>query len=133
LQLVLITEAAYIWTMIFLKLSLGAFFYRIMVKKWQQISIHVILFLNTAVGIAYFFFAIFECGVPLRAELYWSRYFHGQCFGPAEIKGASYTHAVVAVVTDLSLLGLAIHLLVITQMKAVEKRIVIGIFAIAIA
>jgi hypothetical protein len=132
-QIVLIAESCYILAMATLKLSLGLFFLRIMVAKWQRISIYVILAISTLISIAYFLFALFECGFPVESSVYWGRFIEGNCVGPAAILGMSYTHALVTAGTDLSLLCLAIVLLNKSKMKLTEKRIVVGIFVIATA
>jgi hypothetical protein len=116
-----------------LKLSLGFFFLRIMVAKWQRICIYAILTLSTSISIAYFLFALFECGFPVDSTVYWGRFILGKCVGAKAILGMSYTHAVVTAGTDLSLLCLAIMLLTRSKMRNTEKRIVIGIFVIATA
>jgi hypothetical protein len=116
-----------------LKLSLGFFFLRIMVAKWQRIAIYIILAVSTSISIAYFLFALFECGFPVESSVYWGRFILGQCVGSEAILGMSYTHAVVTAGTDLALLALAILLLTKSKMVFGDKRMVIGIFVIATA
>jgi hypothetical protein len=116
-----------------LKLSLGFFFLRIMVQKWQRISIYGILALSTVISIAYFLFALFECGFPVETSIYWGRFIEDKCVGAKAILGMSYTHAIVTAGTDLSLLCLAILLLTKSNMRLTERRIVVVIFTIATA
>jgi hypothetical protein len=119
--------------MVTVKLSLGIFFLRIMELRWQQISVRVILVLSTAVGIAYFLFALFECGFPVDSLVYWQRFFAEKCVGPKAILGMSYTHSIITVGTDLLLLVLAMRLLIGLPIKNNEKRIVVVIFVLATA
>jgi hypothetical protein len=133
IQLLLVAEACYVLSMITLKLSLGLFFYHIMVLRWQRISVYIILFLSTTMGTAYFFFAIFTCGFPVAGKVYWPRLLLGQCVGPKTILGMSYTHAIITAGTDLSLAILPIPMLVRLGIKKNEKWVIVGIFVIATA
>jgi hypothetical protein len=117
--------------MIFLKLSLGLFFLRIMVENWQNRSIYVIIALNTVVGTAYFFFALFACGVPLTPHNYWARRITGKCASFSVILGNGYAYAGLNALTDIALAILPISIVKKSNMTAKEKRIIIGIFFIA--
>jgi len=131
--LILIAESTYILSMVSVKLSLGLFFLRIMTSKWQRIAIYLILAFATTIGIAYFLFAIFECGFPLDSVLYWQRFVLDQCIGPKPILGMAYMNTIVSAATDLALLILPIGLVVRSKLKSSEKRIVVLIFLIATA
>lgn len=127
----MIAEQTYIITMIFLKLSLGIFFLRVIIEKWQKRSIHVIIAINTVVGIGYFFFALFDCGTPVTAHNFWERRISKQCVNFDIILGLSYAHAGVNALTDLLLALLPISIVKRSTMTIKEKRIIIGIFLIA--
>jgi rhodopsin domain-containing protein len=117
--------------MLTLKLSLGVFFYRIMILRWQRISVYVILSLSTVTGFAYFLFVISWCGFPVSGKTYWPRLLAGQCIGPKPLLGMSYTHAVLQAATDLSLAALPIPMLIKSRIRKNEKWVVVGIFVIA--
>jgi hypothetical protein len=133
IQLLLLSESGYVLTMITLKLSLGVFFFRIMILRWQRIAVYIILILSTVVGFAYFLFAISWCGFPVSAKVYWSRLLSDQCIGPKPLLGMSYTHAVISAGTDLSLAALPIPMLIKSRIRRDEKWVVVGIFVVATA
>jgi hypothetical protein len=118
--------------MIFLKISLGTFFFRIMISRWQQRSVYVILFLSTVLGTAYFFFLILWCGAPVKGSVYWPRLISGQCSGPKVTLGMSYAHSTINAATDLALLLLTIPMLIRLQLMMLEKWAVVSIFSIAV-
>jgi hypothetical protein len=133
LQLLIISESFYILTMITIKISLGIFFLRIMVQKWQKRTIYAIVTVSTLIGLAYFFLAIFQCGFPVEAQIFWQRRVAGQCMSKSIIFGMSYTHAVVTAATDILLGVLPITIVKEAKINHREKRIIIGIFVIALA
>ena len=104
-----------------------------MVSKMQRRAIYLILILSTSVGIAFAFFIIFQCGVPVQATLYWERRGLQQCVSNKAILAMSYTHAAVSSSTDLSLTLLPIPMLIRSKISRDEKWIVAGIFVIASA
>jgi hypothetical protein len=54
----------YIWTMIFLKLSLGFFYLRVLNHQWQRVMAYTMMSLAIILNVAHFFVAIFSCGNP---------------------------------------------------------------------
>jgi hypothetical protein len=133
IQLLIISEVFYIITMITLKLSLGVFFLRIMVEPWQKRSVYVIVTISTLMGIAYFLFALFICGLPVDAHFYWVRRFEGGCASSSTILGISYSHAVVTALTDLLLALLPLPMVKKATITSKEKIVVMTIFTIATA
>jgi hypothetical protein len=119
--------------MITLKISLGVFFLRIMVVPWQKRSVYVIVTISTLMGIAYFLFALFICGLPVDAHFYWERRFEGQCASSSTILGISYSHAVVTALTDLLLALLPLPMVKKANITSKEKIVVMTIFIIATA
>jgi hypothetical protein len=117
--------------MITLKISLGIFFFRVMVEPWQKYSVSVIVTTSTLIGIAYFFFAIFVCGFPVEAQLFWERRIEQTCASTATILGISYTHGVITAMTDLLLALLPLPMIKRATITRKEKIIVIVIFLIA--
>jgi len=54
--------------MIFVKLSLGMFFLRIVLQRWQQWLVKGVMAMSVVFGIAYTFFVIFQCGAPIQGK-----------------------------------------------------------------
>jgi hypothetical protein len=129
--MLLTVEASYVMSMIFLKLSLGVFFFRIMVLRWQQICVHLILICSISMAMAYFFFILFWCGFPVDAHTYWASLIANKCAPVPVTLGMSYAHSVLTAATDLSLLLLPIPVLLRLHMRRNEKWAVVSIFFIA--
>ena len=117
--------------MITLKISLGIFFLRVMVEPWQKYSVYFIITIATLIGMAYFFFAIFVCGIPVQAQLFWERRLEESCAGPDVILGISYAHGVISALTDLMLALLPLPMIKRARISCKEKIIVTIIFLIA--
>jgi hypothetical protein len=107
-----------------LKISLAIFFLRIMIKPWQRRTVYVAVTLSTLFNIAYFFFAIFQCGYPSSASVFVIRRLTGGCVSSIQILGVSYTHAAVTMATDLTFAALPISILRGSSMKKREKWII---------
>jgi hypothetical protein len=50
--------------MVILKISLGIFYLRIVVSRWQKITVYATVGVATIFGCFYFFAVLFSCGVP---------------------------------------------------------------------
>ena len=90
-------EIFYLVTIIFLKLSLGVFFLRICVKKWQKYLIYAVMVVNTAMNIFDAFFLTFMCGKPgnfLLAGL------EGKCLPNRVLVSIAYQQGAVTTSTD---------------------------------
>jgi uncharacterized membrane protein len=64
-------------TFMILKISLGIFFARIVVKRWHFTLIYVTLGINILSSITTFFFSIFRCGTDL--DMYLLNHLTGHC------------------------------------------------------
>lgn len=60
----------YVTTITMVKISLGIFLSRIVVRKSHKYLIYVVLAISTVFGIATTMVAIFQCGYPRSAEFY---------------------------------------------------------------
>jgi hypothetical protein len=116
--------------MMALKATLSLFFLRIIVETWQRRIIYFNLTLVTFLGVAYFFYAIFQCGIP-HGTTFWVNKLTGECAGTSSILGLGYTHALVNALTDLSFVALSIPMLKKVHINHREKIIVGGIFFLA--
>src|ERR1700710_2595872 len=100
------SESFYIVGMITLKISLSIWFYRFLQKTWERITILVILFLTILIGIAYFFFVIFQCGDPDKGEAWWLKKLTHQCVSFEANMAIGYTHGLLNALTDIMLVVL---------------------------
>ena len=116
--------------MMALKAALALFFLRIIVEPWQRRVIYINLTFSTLFGVAYFFYAIFQCGIP-HGTTFWVNKLSGKCVGTASILGLGYTHALVNALTDLAFVALSIPMLKKVRINHREKIIVGGIFFLA--
>jgi hypothetical protein len=104
-----------------------------MVRKVQRMAIYTILTVSTVVGTGFFFFVLFQCGTPVKAELYWQRRILQNCVTTESILIMSYIHAAVTTITDVCLAILPIPMVLSSQISQNEKKIVYAIFGIASA
>jgi hypothetical protein len=129
-QLLIASESLYVWVIIFFKLSLGMFFLRILVERWQRRAVYIILFFASLVGFGYFWYAVFQCGVP--DDSYWEKRLNNECSeSPRLILAIGYLHAVVNAFTDIALALLPIPVILRSKMSFRDKCVVSGIFTMA--
>jgi rhodopsin domain-containing protein len=120
----LASEGFYIVTIVFLKLSLGVFFLRIVIQPWQTRVVQFTVGLAAVIGIAYFFYAIFQCGAPIVGPSFWMKTIAKECVSDKSILGVSYTHAILTTSTDFVLALLPIFILRHARNPFREKLII---------
>jgi hypothetical protein len=123
-QWLLVTEDFYILTMLTLKISLGVFFLRIVIKTWEKRVVYVTLGIATLFNVAYFFFAVFQCGIFKNANEFWIKLSSNRCITPPQAVGVSYTHAIITTITDWVFAILPLAMLKESQLARREKIIV---------
>ncbi|KAF2396227.1 hypothetical protein EJ06DRAFT_484040 [Trichodelitschia bisporula] len=114
-------EVFYIVTMVTLKISLSIFFLRIMVKPWQRNTVYGAVACSTLFGLAYCLFAIFQCGYPKNAMVFFIRKLNDKCISTAQNLGMGYTHALITTLTDLIFAILPVAMLKSSNMTSREK------------
>jgi hypothetical protein len=95
-----------------------------MVRPWQKRVVYVAITLSTIVSTGYFFFAIFQCGYPSSAWLFFIRKISNKCVTPEQIIAVSYTHGGVTTATDVAFATLPIFMLRGINMTTRERWIV---------
>lgn len=130
-QLLLSIDCVYIVAMVTLKISLGFFICRILPTQRQYHILWGTVAISTLMGIAYFFFALFQCGIPGVGDSFWLKRVSNRCIHarPGEVFG--YTHAVVNTLTDLILSSLIIPLVWKAKINRKDKYVVSSIFVFA--
>ncbi|KAK4994818.1 hypothetical protein LTR66_005241 [Elasticomyces elasticus] len=119
--------ALYVMTTVCLKIALGIFFLRVVIKPWQRYTIYAAMSVSVIYGIFYFFMAIFQCGLPshaldnARAE---------NCLPPSVVLGLGYTHGTINAVTDWTFGLLPAFVLWDSGMPRADKLSVYGILAL---
>lgn len=107
-QWTLVAEVFYLTTIIFLKLSLGLFFLRVLLKRWQRNIVYVAMVSSVLINTFHCFFVVFSCGNP---KLYLEHTVLKQCV-PKKIElGLAYEQAAVTTITDFVFALLPISLL----------------------
>lgn len=119
--------------MLVLKISLALFFLRIMVKPWQKRVVYVAITISTLVSTAYFFFAIFQCGYPSNAWVFFISKITDKCITPTQIIAVSYTHGGITTLTDITFAALPLFMLRGSNMNFRERWIVSFILVLGAA
>lgn len=109
----------YVATVTMIKISLGIFLSRIVVRKSHKIIIYVVVAVSTVWGCASMMVAVFQCGYPKSSEFYISQRINGRCITNATALGVAYTQGVVSALSDFIFTMLPLFILRDAQM---EKR-----------
>ncbi|KAF2104361.1 hypothetical protein NA57DRAFT_51193 [Rhizodiscina lignyota] len=117
-QFIIAGEALYLATLMFLKISLGIFFLRIVIRKWQRRTIYVVMALSTAVSFAHIWIVVFLCGNPKH---YLVNYLADQCISRPAQKGLLYEQASTTTLTDFIFASMPLPILWNAQMNTRTK------------
>jgi hypothetical protein len=95
--------------MVILKISLGIFYLRIVVSRWQKVTVYATVGVATIFGCFYFFAVLFSCGLPAKFLV---NALQHKCMGNAEGRFATNLAAgTVNAVSDFILATLPITLI----------------------
>jgi hypothetical protein len=95
--------------MVILKISLGIFYLRIVVSRWQQVTVYAAVSIATIYGTYYFFAILFSCGLPSK---FLANALQGNCNGTPEVRFAvNMTAGIINAVSDFILAILPIALI----------------------
>jgi hypothetical protein len=89
--------AFYTLANVFLKASLALTFNRILLERWQRLTVQVTVAINTIFGLTFFFVTIFRCGNPMDFD---NRYNHSMCLAWEAMQGLQYTNSIVNTLAD---------------------------------
>jgi hypothetical protein len=115
------------------KISLGYFFYRIVNERWQRKALIGIVSISVLFGIAYFLFAVFQCGAPWKGETFWVKKITYRCASEAVIIGMGYPQSIINALTDIALCAMPIPMVWRAKFGRKDKIIVSGIMILAAA
>ena len=72
-----------------LKVALGLLLLRVLVKRWQVVTIYSLMTLSVVYNIFYTFFVLFECGNPKNFAMHM---LVGQCLSRNAVDITAYIH-----------------------------------------
>ncbi|KAG9533671.1 hypothetical protein KCU93_g284, partial [Aureobasidium melanogenum] len=91
-------SGSYAITGVFLKISLGFFFLRIIIEPWQRMVIYICMAVSVIFGLVYFGIITFGCGDPKQFLI---RTVENQCISiTGVVIPASYVHTALNATTD---------------------------------
>jgi hypothetical protein len=125
-QLGFLAEMWYITTLVFLKIAIALFFYRISLERWKKIFICGIIIPLTIFSIATVVYNGFHCGVFGSFLVFLFRKIARQCAPDRVTLAITYTHAALTALTDWSFALMPIVILHGSLMSRKEK-IIVGI------
>ncbi|KAF2715623.1 hypothetical protein K504DRAFT_367257 [Pleomassaria siparia CBS 279.74] len=105
----MVGEGTYVVTTMMLKISLGIFFARIVVARWQLMTIYVTVAVNICSSLSAFLYALLRCGTNL--ELYVYKQIENSCTPQVLDRFFAYQQAVFTTLTDLIFITLPIFIL----------------------
>ena len=106
-----------------LKISIGIFFARIMVKRWQFIVVYTTVAISCLSATAALFYCLFRCGPDL--DQYVVRQLFNACTPRGLDRFFAYEHASFTLLTDCVFVLLPIALLWNTSMR-IEAKFSVG-------
>jgi hypothetical protein len=104
----LVAEVSYLTTILFLKISLGLFFLRVVQSRWQRKVIYATMIVSTLIQSYHVFFFIFACGNP---KYYPEHMLIGKCVSKRIQVDLAFEQAAVTTTTDFIFALLPIPLL----------------------
>lgn len=107
------------------------FFLRILVVRWQRLVLIVAISTSTIFGVAYFFFAIFQCGFCKNIAVFNYRISEGRCANKFIGLAMNYTYAILTTISDWICGLLPIFILKDSNMPLRAKFVVGGLLAFA--
>ncbi|KAH7389776.1 hypothetical protein BKA66DRAFT_510809 [Pyrenochaeta sp. MPI-SDFR-AT-0127] len=103
---VVVSEATYVLAMMVLKISLGIFFARIIIKPWQFVLIYITVGVNIFSSAAAFFYCLFRCGPNL--DKYVMQQLSNKCAPRPLDRFMAYQQAAFTTLTDIVFITLPI-------------------------
>ncbi|KAK7562411.1 hypothetical protein IWX49DRAFT_554298 [Phyllosticta citricarpa] len=124
---VIVSETMYVVTAMTVKLSLGVFFLRILIRPWQRCFVYAVMVLTTLLSVFFFFNLIFMCGNP---KDYLVRYVADEC-APRDVQRAlAYLSAAVGAFTDWTYAVLPLQIVLQANMQMRGKISVLLILSL---
>jgi hypothetical protein len=126
-----ISEIFYVATIIPLKLSVGLFYLRLVMRPAQKRIIYVSMAVNTVFGVIMEFYTIFQCGIYKDGIDFTVKRLDNKCASDPLALGMTYTHGAITMSTDWIFVLMPIWLLKDSLMSIREKFTIGFILAFA--
>ncbi|KIW06271.1 uncharacterized protein PV09_02743 [Verruconis gallopava] len=130
-ELLIISETFYIWCVLVLKLSVGLFYLRLSVERWQKLVVYFLMAISTSFSIGLFFFEVFQCGYFTSMLEFVLKKAADECVSGYTIEAMTYTHAAITAFTDWVFVILPFFILKSSKMQTKEKIVVGSLMAFA--
>lgn len=104
--------------MVFLKISLGIFYLRFVIRAWERYAVHGTIIMSTAYGAFLFFIALLNCGNPSK---YLENELKGICMPNNAIYPIQLAGALINACTDWVLAIMPVYILVKATMPVRVK------------
>jgi hypothetical protein len=115
-----------------LKISLGIFFLRLTISRLQHFIIYTAVTISLIFSIVTFLFAVFQCGYYHNVGELILKKLADKCASNSTALGITYTHAVIAILTDWTFILLPLVIFRST-LKTMQQKITFGLFMSFIA
>ncbi|KAI4741375.1 hypothetical protein E4T50_08177 [Aureobasidium sp. EXF-12298] len=99
----------YVFSLVFLKLSLAFFYLRIVIQRWQRWVIYITVTVFSLYGLTYAFIYLFRCGSNVNDQLFYRA--EGNCIPDNTLFIMTYVFGAVDTLTDFIYAFLPIYVL----------------------
>ncbi|EOD47612.1 putative integral membrane protein [Neofusicoccum parvum UCRNP2] len=120
----LLAQLGYIMSVLFMKLSVCAFYLRITILRWQAWTVYVLMGINIVYTIGYFILILNQCA---PVSYLWNQLAgaKGHCLSINVILGTSYTHNTISILSDWVLATMPLFMLKDSKLNRRTKAIVL--------
>lgn len=123
-QYAVVIECFYVWAQLFLKVSVGILFLRLMPHRWERTLVVCVITFSIILYLGFFNILLFQCGKP---GVYLLKYLSKKCLPDHVAIALTYTQAAISLATDLIYALVPIFL---TWNLHVNKRTKFSVFCI---
>lgn len=114
----MVTQAFYILSLCFLKISIGIFILRLANEKWQRRLVYAVMVVVSIISFCHIWIVVFFCGNPRDYRVNYATH---KCMPKPLQIGFVYEYAAVNTITDWILAALPFYILLKSQMSRSAK------------
>ncbi len=122
-----VAQISYVLATAFLKISLGLFFLRVLIERWQTVLFRIVIVISAVCGFGMLCVHLFQCGNPTRLGLAPNMQEH--CLSTTFLFTAQYTYGILNVLSDWFFVLIPITVIADSQMGPRTKTYVIIVMA----
>ena len=130
MQMFIIEEVFYPIAMVLIKISVGFFLLRIVIRPVHRRIVIVLIIFSAMAGMTYAFYGIFQCGNPIGGIPIWERLISNRCLGDSYVLGMGYSNAITNALTDFLFAAFPILIVRDSQMSFQEKAMISALLMI---